>query len=81
MNVIATADGRLVEVQGTGERRSFERAEMDRLLDLALAGIARLGEAQRGALGSILDDVAAAEPRGRRKPAAPRDERTLWGKP
>jgi ribonuclease PH len=81
MNVIATSDGRLVEVQGTGERRSFERAEMDRLLDLALAGIVRLGEAQRGALGSILDDVAAAEPRGRRKPAAPRDERTLWGKP
>jgi ribonuclease PH len=81
MNVIATADGRLVEVQGTGERRSFERAEMDRLLDLALAGIARLAEAQRRALGSVLDDVAAAEPRGRRKPAAPRDERTLWGKP
>jgi ribonuclease PH len=81
MNVIATADGRLVEVQGTGEKRPFERAEMDALLDLAFAGIARLGEAQRQALGTILDDVAAAAPRGRRKPAAPRDERTLWGKP
>jgi ribonuclease PH len=81
MNVIATADGRLIEVQGTGERRPFERAEMDRLIDLALGGIERLAEAQRRALGSTLADVAAAEPRGRRKPAPPRDERTLWGKP
>ncbi len=54
---------------------------MDRLIDLALDGIERLAEAQRRALGSTLADVAAAEPRGRRKPAPPRDERTLWGKP
>jgi len=42
MNVVATADGRLVEVQGTGEQRSFERAELERLLDLAQMGIAQL---------------------------------------
>ena len=53
MNVVATASGRLVEVQGTAEGAPFTRAEHDRLLDLALEGIARLLEAQR----TLLDGV------------------------
>ena len=36
MNVVGTADGHLIEVQGTGEERPFSRQEMDQLLDLAL---------------------------------------------
>ena len=81
MNVIATADGRLVEVQGTGEKRPYTRPEMERLLDLAFTGIAGLCEAQRRALGATLEEVAAVEARGRRKAPAPKDERSLWGKP
>ena len=50
MNVVATADGRIVEVQGTAEGAPFTRAEHDRMLDLALAGIAELCAAQRAAL-------------------------------
>lgn len=42
MNVVATADGRLVEVQGTAEGAPFDRAAMDALLDLALAGCEEL---------------------------------------
>ncbi len=42
MNVVATADGRIVEVQGTAEGTPFTRDEHDALLDLALAGCARL---------------------------------------
>src|SRR5690606_29042223 len=57
VNVVASVDGRLIEVQGTGERRSFERAELDRVLDLALAGIVRLGEAQRAAVAERLAAV------------------------
>jgi ribonuclease PH len=53
MNVVATASGHLVEVQGTAEGHPFTRAEHDRLLDLALEGIARLLEAQR----TLLDGV------------------------
>ena len=41
MNVVATASGQLVEVQGTGERRGFARRELDALIDLALAGSGR----------------------------------------
>ena len=51
MNVVATGEGKLVEVQGTAEKGSFARAELDALIDAGLAGVARLVEAQRRALG------------------------------
>lgn len=46
-NVVMTADGRFVEVQGTAEREPFPRDTMDRLLDLARKGITQLLEIQR----------------------------------
>ncbi len=52
MNVIATGEGKLVEVQGTAEKGSFARAELDALIDAGLAGVARLVETQRRALGA-----------------------------
>jgi len=77
MNVVATADGRLVEVQGTGEQRSFERAELERLLDLAQAGIAQLAAMQVRALGDQLKMVQ--ELRGKKRSSAPaRSERGLY---
>jgi ribonuclease PH len=51
LNVVATGEGRLVEVQGTAEGHPFTRAELDDLMDLALDGIRRLVLAQKGALG------------------------------
>ena len=50
MNVVATGDGELVEVQGTAEGKAFRRDDLDRMVDLALAGIARLKAAQEHAL-------------------------------
>lgn len=50
MNVVATADGRLVEVQGTAEGAPFDRAGLDRLLDLALVGCEQLFAAQQQTL-------------------------------
>ena len=52
MNVVMTGRGGLVEVQGTAEGEPFSRAEMNGLLDLAEAGIARLVAAQKEALGA-----------------------------
>jgi len=52
MNVVATADGRLVEVQGTAEGAPFSRQDLDHLLDLALAGCEQLFARQRAALGA-----------------------------
>lgn len=51
MNVVMTGCGGFVEVQGTAERQSFSRAEMDHLLALADKGIGELLAAQRAALG------------------------------
>ena len=50
MNVVMTAGGHFVEVQGTAEGAAFSRAEMDRLLALAERGIAELVRRQREAL-------------------------------
>ena len=52
-NVVMTDDGRFVEVQGTAEGAAFARDEMDRLVDLAAAGIRTLNAMQRDALASI----------------------------
>ena len=50
MNVVMSSEGRFVEVQGTGEHGTFERTQLDRLLDLAIRGIRRLDDIQRNAL-------------------------------
>ncbi len=50
MNVVMTASGGFVEVQGTAEGAPFTRAEMDQLLALADKGIRELVAAQRAAL-------------------------------
>jgi ribonuclease PH len=51
LNVVATGDGRLIEVQGTAEGEPFSRAVLDELLDLGLAGCATLTATQNEALG------------------------------
>ena len=50
MNVVMTAAGGFVEVQGTAEGQPFTRAEMDAMLALASKGIGELVAAQRRAL-------------------------------
>lgn len=50
MNVVMTGRGGLIEVQGTAEGAAFSRAELNRLLDLAEAGIGELIEHQKKAL-------------------------------
>ena len=50
MNVVCTGSGKFVEVQGTAERDPFDRALLDNLLDLALAGCSQLAGAQKKAL-------------------------------
>jgi ribonuclease PH len=52
MNVVMTAAGGFVEVQGTAEGAAFSRDEMTRLLQLADKGIRELIAAQQLALGS-----------------------------
>jgi ribonuclease PH len=50
MNVVMTAAGHFVEVQGTAEGAAFTRHEMNLLLDLADKGVAELVALQNAAL-------------------------------
>jgi ribonuclease PH len=50
MNVVMTAEERLVEVQGTAEHGTFDRRELDALCDLAAVGVRQLVAAQRAAI-------------------------------
>jgi ribonuclease PH len=49
-NVVMTSDERFVEIQGTAEHQSFDRAQMNQMVDLAAAGIRQLFEIQRKAI-------------------------------
>ena len=51
MNVVMSGRGAFVEIQGTAEGATFDRAEMNALLDLADQGIQQLTIAQKIALG------------------------------
>lgn len=50
LNLVATASGNIIEVQGTAEGEPMTRAEHDALVDRALAGIQALLPHQREAL-------------------------------
>lgn len=53
MNVVMTGDGRLIEVQASGEGATFTRAEMGRMLELAKIGIDELVALQQAAVADI----------------------------
>ncbi|HHU92390.1 MAG TPA: ribonuclease PH [Halanaerobiaceae bacterium] len=50
MNIVMTEEGRLIEIQGTAEKKSFSREEMEALLDLAEEGIRQLITMQKKSL-------------------------------
>jgi ribonuclease PH len=52
MNVVMSSAGRFVEVQGTGEHGTFDRAQLDELIELAIAGIRTLDAEQGKALSA-----------------------------
>ena len=42
MNVVGTEEGKMIEIQGTGEQLAFDRDELNALLDMAQASIEEL---------------------------------------
>lgn len=51
LNLVGTADGGIVEIQGTGERSTLSRAQLNELLDMGEVGIKRLCELQNEVTG------------------------------
>jgi ribonuclease PH len=58
LNVVATASGKIIEVQGTAEGAPVPRKRIDQMIDLALAGIASLTKLQTAALKQAGVDLA-----------------------
>jgi ribonuclease PH len=50
MNIVMTDNDRFVEVQGTGEQKPFDRDQINRMIDLAAAGIRQLFDLQQSAI-------------------------------
>lgn len=59
LNLVATARGAIVEVQGTAEDEAIPRDELDRMVDLGLAGVRALTAAQRETLARAGVDLLA----------------------
>ena len=58
MNVVATRDGRLVELQATAEGEPMQRSQSDAMLDAALRAIESLADEQRRVLAAAGVDLA-----------------------
>lgn len=58
LNVVATARGAIAEIQGTAEGEAVPRADIDRMVDLALEGVTELCRIQNEALRSAGVDPA-----------------------
>lgn len=53
MNIVMTASGNFIEIQGTAEGDTFSRKELNSLLDLAYKGIKKITLEQKKSLGSL----------------------------
>ncbi len=53
MNVVMNSGGAFVEIQGTAEGHAFRRHELDALLDLATAGLAKIFVLQSQAIAAL----------------------------
>lgn len=54
LNVVATGDGKIVEVTGAAEKGSFERAQLDLMIDAGLAANAVLKKLQDEAIAAAV---------------------------
>src|SRR5690606_11078836 len=57
LNVVGTATGNIVELQGTAEGEAIPRSEMDAMIDLAQEGITSLCKVQREMLAAAGVDL------------------------
>lgn len=53
LNCVMTADGRIIEIQGTGEERPFTAEEQQKLLSLCAKGCAELVQKQKEIIGAL----------------------------
>jgi ribonuclease PH len=57
LNLVMTAAGEFIEVQGTGEEAAFSKAELEQMLTIGEKGISQLIAVQKEALGPLADKI------------------------
>jgi len=62
LNVVGTGRGGMVEIQGTAEGEALPRADLDRMIDLGLEGVATLVELQNQVLAGAGVELARLMP-------------------
>jgi len=62
LNVVGTGRGGIVEIQGTAEGEALPRADLDRMIDLGLEGVATLVELQNRVLADAGVELARLMP-------------------
>lgn len=62
LNLVFTATGALVEIQGTAEGEPFSRAELDTVLEVGWTGAQQVVAAQRAVVGPVLEALGLAMP-------------------
>ena len=62
LNLVFTADGKLVEVQGTAEGAAFSRAEFDTMLDIGWTGAQQVMAKQREVIAPRLEALGLEMP-------------------
>jgi len=65
LNVVATASGAIIEVQGTAEAAPVARTKVDEMIDLALGGVVELVRVQRAALARAGVDLGTLLVKGK----------------
>jgi ribonuclease PH len=66
-NLVGTASGRFVEIQGTAEKEPFTRGDLDEFLVLGSAGLAALFAIQRAAIEPAIAGLGLSEQAFRRE--------------
>lgn len=61
MNVVMSGEGKIIEIQGTGEESPFTRHELNQLYDLGEKGVLELVSYQKAALGDVANLIRPRE--------------------
>lgn len=57
MNIIMSGSGEFIEIQGTGEKSTFSRQQVNQMMEIAEKGIYQLIELQKQALGELVKEI------------------------
>lgn len=61
MNIVMSGEGKIIEIQGTGEEAPFTRQELNQLYDLGEKGVRELIHYQRAVLGDVAQLIRPRE--------------------